>query len=100
MPSLKRTVEIDADSVAGDSGVLVRQREHKRGVVAEADPTLAYAQAALWLAEKDHVWWEREVVVVLQWVAAEELWRLGHTVTTWLPGGEMDKHLFLSLKQL
>lgn len=101
MSSLERAVEVDTDSVAGDSWVLVGQRENKRGVVAKANPTLAYAQAALWLAEKHHIWWEWEVVVILQRVAAEELRCLGHTVTTWLPGGEMDKRvLFLNQQHM
>ena len=90
MPSLKGAVEVDADSVTSGSRVLVCQRENKGRVIAKANSALAYAQAALWLAEKHHIWWKWEVMVVLQRVAAEELRGLGHTVTTWLPGGEKD----------
>lgn len=85
MSALKRSVEVDADSIASDPRVLVRQHEHKRGIVAKADPALAYTQAALWLAEEYHIWREWEVLMVLQGVATKELWGLCHTVTTWLP---------------
>lgn len=85
MPSLKGAVEVDADSVTSGSRILVCQRENKGRVIAKANPALAYAQAAFWLAEKHHIWWKWEVMVVLQRVAAEELRGLGHTVTTWLP---------------
>ena len=100
MSSLERAVEVDADSIAGDSWVLVGQREDERGVITEANSTLAYTQAALGLAEKHHVWWEREVVVVFQRIATEELRCLGYSVTTWLPVGEMDKNLFLKQQRL
>ena len=95
MPSLKRAVEVDADSIAGDSWVFVGKSENKRGVVTEANPALADAKAALRLAEKHHIWWEWEVRVVLQRVAAEELRCLGHTVTARLPGGEIEKVLLV-----
>lgn len=86
MSSLEGAVEVDADSIAGDSWVLISQSENKWGVVTKANSALAYTQAALGLAEKHHVRWEGEVVVVLQWVAAEKLRGLGHAVTAWLPG--------------
>lgn len=65
MSSLKGAVEVDTDSVASNSWVLVSQGENKRGVIAKADPALAYTQAALRLAEENHVWWEWKVLVVL-----------------------------------
>lgn len=85
--ALEGAVEVDADAVAGDSRVLVSQGEHEGGVVAEADPPLPDAQAALRLAEEHHVWGEREVVVVLQRVAAEELGGLSKAIAARLPGG-------------
>lgn len=69
VPSLEGAVEVDADPVAGGPRVLVGEGEDEAGVVSEADPALADAQAALRLAEEDHVRREREVVVVLQRVA-------------------------------
>lgn len=101
MPALKRSIEVDTDSVAGGSRILVGQRENKGGVITQADPPLADAQAALWLAEEHHIRREREVVVILQGVTSEKLWSLGHTVTTWLPEEQMDKHArkcFVSLR--
>lgn len=85
--ALEGAVEVDADAVAGDSRVLVSQGEHEGGVVAEADPPLPDAQAALRLAEEHHVRGEREVVVVLQRIAAEELGGLSKAVAARLPGG-------------
>lgn len=77
MAALKGAVEVDADAVAGDSGVLVGQSENEGGVVTKADPPLPYAQAALRLAEEHHVWGKRKVLVVLEWIPAEELGGLG-----------------------
>jgi len=94
VPPLEGAVEVDADPVAGDPRVLVREREDEGGVVAEADPPLACAQAALGLAEEHHVGRQREVAVVLQRVAAEELRRLGHVVAARLPGGEKQTFVF------
>lgn len=85
--ALEGAVEVDADAVAGDSRVLVGQGEHEGGVVAEADPPLPDAQAALRLAEEHHIWGEREVVVVLQRIAAEELGGLSKAIAARLPGG-------------
>lgn len=91
MPSLKRAVKVDADAVASDSRVLVREREHEGRVVPEAHAALADAEAALGLAEEHHVRRQREVLVVLKRVATQQLRRLGHTVTTGLPEEKMDR---------
>lgn len=90
MATLKGAVEVDADAVAGDSWVLVGQGENEGGVVTKADPPLPYAQAALRLAEEHHVWGKRKVLVVLQWIPAEELGGLGQAVAARLSGGNMD----------
>ena len=92
MSPLERAVEVDTDAVARDTRVLVSEREDKGGVVAKADAPLADAQAALGLAEEHHVGWQREVGLVLQRVAAQQLWGLRHAVTAGLPeGGERDR---------
>lgn len=86
-PPLEGAVEVDANAIASDARVLVGERENEGGIVAQADPALSDAEAALRLAEEHHVRWEGEVWVVLQWVAAEELGGLSRTVTAGLPGG-------------
>lgn len=91
--ALEGTVEVDADAVSGDSRVLVSQGEDERGVVPKADPPLPYAQTALRLAEEHHIRGEREVVVVLERIPAEELGGLGQAVAARLSGRKMDKRL-------
>lgn len=90
MAALKGAVEVDADAVAGDSRVLVGQGENEGGVITEADPPLPYAQAALRLAEEHHVRGQREVLVVLKWIPAEELGGLGQAIAARLSGGKTD----------
>lgn len=84
VPLLKRAVKVEADSIAGDARVFVSKGEDERGVITETDPTLTHAQAALRLAEEDDIRWQREVGVVLQWIAPQQLWCLCHAVTTGL----------------
>lgn len=99
MAALKGAVEVDADAVAGDPWVLVGQSENEGGVVTKADPPLPYAQAALRLAEEHYVWGKRKVVVVLQWIPAEELGGLGQAIAARLPGGKMDTYVVTRKQQ-
>lgn len=70
---LERAVKVETDSIAGDARVFVGESEDKRSVVTEADPALTDAQAALRLAEEDDVRGQRKVIVVLQWIAPQQL---------------------------
>lgn len=82
---LERAVKVEADSIAGDARVFVGESEDKRSVVAEADPALTDAQAALRLAEEDDVRGQRKVIVVLQRIAPQQLRCLCHTIAAGLP---------------
>lgn len=63
--SLEGAVKVEADAIARDARVLIGEREDEGRVVAQADTALSHTQAAFWLAEKHHIWGQREVRVVL-----------------------------------
>ncbi len=84
MALLERAVEVEADSIASDTGVFVGESEDERGVVTKADPVLTDAQAALRLAEEDDVRGQWETIVVLQWIAPQQLRCLCHAVAAGL----------------
>lgn len=63
--SLEGAVKVEADAVACDAWVLISEREDEGWVVAQADAALSHTQAPLRLAEKHHIWGQREVRVVL-----------------------------------
>lgn len=84
-PLLEGAVEVDTNAVTRDSSVLIREGEDERGVIPQAHAPLSHAQAALRLAEENDVRGQGELSVILQWVAPQQLWRLGHTVTARVP---------------
>ena len=73
---LKRPIKVNADAVSRPTRVLLGQSKNERGGVAERQPLLADADAALRLAEEHHVGWKRKVAVIIQRVAAQEFRRL------------------------
>lgn len=62
---LEGTVEVNADAIARDSGVLIGQGEDEGRVVPEAHAPLPHTQAALWLAEEHHIWGQGKLRVIL-----------------------------------
>lgn len=63
--SLEAAVKVEADAIARDTRVFISECEDEGGVVAQADTSLPHTQAAFRLAEKYHIWGQREVRMVL-----------------------------------
>lgn len=61
---LEGAVEVDTDSIANDTCILVREREDKGSVVTEAHTFLPHTQAPFWLAEEHNIRGQREVHMV------------------------------------
>lgn len=89
--SLEGAVKVEADPISCDAGVFISECEDERGVVTQTDTALSHTQAALRLAEKHHIWGQREVRVVLEGVAPQQLGCLGHALTTGLPRARTEK---------
>ena len=62
---LEGAVEVDADAISGDTSVLVREGEDKRGVIPQGHAPLPHAQAALRLAEEHDIRGQGKLRVVL-----------------------------------
>lgn len=54
---LEGAVEVDTDSIANDTRILVCECEDKRSVITEAHAFLPHTQASFWLAEEHNVRW-------------------------------------------